>query len=391
MKLKNYAYISLFLLVISACSTTKKVEKNVASGNYDAALDMAYNELREDKSNEKLVENFKTAFDRANERDLKQIESLRTQNNPESLKRVYALYEQLDARQYQVITLQPLYVNGKEVDFDIKDYSAEIATSKKNYSDYLYNTASQKINSNNKLEAREAYELFNDLQYVNPDYVANLQDLIDRAKMKGSSLILLQLINNIAPLTTQDDINELTRISEANMSNPWVVYHTQRDYVYNYDYQVDINLERMDFTPEQVNTEVIPQQARVVDGWEYVYDANGNVAKDSLGNDIKRDKVITVQAEVKMFQQLKVGTLTGKVGVKNLKNNTNPETQPIQGEAKFENVYAQYRGDQRAISQDYYEALQKQAVAFPPDSLFVNYSMRDFKAKMLQYLDSKQF
>jgi hypothetical protein len=46
--------------------------------------------------------------------------------------------------------------------------------------------------------------------------------------MQGSSFVWLKLDNKIASATTQDDVNELLRIEESNMKNPWVIYHSYK-------------------------------------------------------------------------------------------------------------------------------------------------------------------
>ncbi len=390
MNFKNYFFLLTFIWLLSSCSASKKAENNIESGNYDEAFDIGFTQLSKDKGNDKLVLAFKKAFDKANERDLKQIDLLKTQNNPANFKRIYALYESLDARQYQVISLQPLYHNGKEVAFNITDYSNEIAVSKKNYSQYLLNAANEKMKGT-KLDAREAYKLYGELEYVNPTFANNITDLVYQAKMKGSSFVWLKLDNKIASATTQDDVNELLRIEESNMKNPWVIYHATKDKKINYDYEIGILLSHLNIAPQQVNSELVPQQARIKDGWEYIYDANGNVAKDSLGNDRKRDKIITVQAEVRVLQQLKSAQVDGTITIKNLINNTTTTNQPVLGEARFENTYAVYRGDQRAIEEKFYQLLQNKEMPFPIDSEFVKYALADFKNKMLQIVDNQSF
>jgi hypothetical protein len=390
MRFKNYFYFIAFIWLISSCSASKQAESNIKSGNYDEAFEIGFDKLSKDKGDDKLVLAFKRAFDKANERDLKQIDLYKTQNNPLNFKKIYALYEALDARQYQVISLQPLYHNGKEVAFNITDYSNEIAASKKNYSQYLLSAANEKMKGT-KLDAREAYKMYGELEYVNPTYVSNITDLINQAKARGSSFVWLKLENKISSATTQEDVNELLRIEESNMKNPWVIYHNTKDKKITYDYEVGILLSHLNIAPQQVNSELIPQQARIKDGWEYIYDSNGNVAKDSLGNDRKRDKIITVQAEVRVMQQIKSGQVDGTITIKNLTNNTTTANTPVLGEARFENTYAIFRGDQRAIEEKYYQLLQNKEVPFPIDSEFIKYSLADFKAKMLQIINNQQF
>ncbi len=391
--IKKYAIILSLLLISASCGSAKKAEKSIETGDYDTAFDIARDELYKDKhkkANQKLIPMLKEAYSKANERDIDKIKTLKKLNDPTYYKQIYSLYSSLDVRQDEVLMLQPLSYSDKEVNFKTKNYTSEISKSLKDYSEYLFNTASQQL-AGSKIDAREAHKNFNELEFVNPSYVSNLGDLIRQAKMKGSSLVLLKIQNNIQQYTTQEQLVELLRISESNMNNQWVVYHDQKDHSISYDYDINIKLDQTQITPDQMNSEVIQQQARVKDGWEFIYDGNGNVMKDSLGNDMKRDKIITVQAEVQMVQQLKSSKVDGIIDIKNLRTNSLLSTTPLFGEAKFENVFAQYRGDQRAIEEKYYQALQNKEVPFPTDTEFIKYALAEFRIKMLQLLDEQNF
>jgi hypothetical protein len=391
--MKKIVYIISLLLVISSCSSAKKAEKSIETGDYDKAFNIAITKLNEDKykkSNQKLIPMLKEAYTKANKRDQQKIENFKKLNNPVYLKDIYALYVAMDIRQDEVLMLQPLNYNNIEVTFETKNYKEDIDKSLLDYSSYLFNSGTKKL-AGSKYDAREAFELFNDLEFVNPNYKNNIGDLIRQAKFKGSSLVLLKLNNKLHEQTTQEQLDELMRISESNMSNPWVIYHKQKKNNLNYDFEIKIDLEKLHISPEQVNTEIIPQQAKVKDGWEYVKDGNGNVMKDSLGNDIKRDRIITVQAEVKMFQQTKVSRIDGKIKILDLINNSLVSDTPTFGEAKFENIFALFQGDQRAIDPKYHKALQNKEVPFPPDPEFVKYALAEFRIKMLQLFDGQNF
>ncbi len=389
---KASIFISI-LIVLSSCGSAKKAEKNISEGKYDQAFDIAYSALSQDKnkkSNQKLIPSLKEAYDKAYDRDIQNIKRLKKEKNPANLKKIYATYMAMDVRQDDVESLLPLYYDGKMVQFDTHDFTSDIAQSLKEYSDFLYNKGTQEL-SGSKMDARKAYKTFNDLEFVNPNYVDNLENLINQAKKKGSSFVLLKVQDKTPKSLDTKAFVDLTNINESNMQNQWVIYNAQQDPNTHYDYEATVNLDKIQITPEQVNTETIPQQARIKDGWEYVYDENGNVAKDSLGNDIKRDKIITVQAEVKMFQQRKAARIDGGIAIKNLNSNTQMAVTPLFGEAKFENIFAKYRGDQRAIEQKYVKALQNKEVPFPPDEEFIKYAIGDFKNKMLPILDQQPF
>ena len=381
------------LLIISSCSSAKKAEKSIQAGDYDSAFNLAVEKLSKDKhkkSNQKLIPSLQEAYDKANTRDLQRINRFKKLKDPSYLKDIYALYVVLDIRQDEVLMLQPLYYNNTEVVFRTKNYTQEIEKSRNEYASHLYSLGMQQL-AGSKIEARRAYNTFSELEFVHPSYTSNVGDLIRQAKLKGSSLVLLLLQNNISQFTTQEHTDELMRFSESNMQNKWVIYHKEKDNSVSYDYQVTAVLDQFHITPETVNTETIQQQARVNDGWEYVYDNNGNVMKDSLGNDIKRDKIITVQAEVRMIQQAKSGRVDGKVIIKDVKTNSLVSETPLFGEAKFENVFAKFRGDQRAIEEKYHKALQNKEVPFPTDTEFVKYALAEYRAKMLQLIDRQTF
>ena len=46
-------------------------------------------------------------------------------------------------------------------------------------------------------------------------------------------------------------------------------------------------------------------EKNIKDGFTYVLDTNGNVMKDSLGNDIKVDKIVKISAKKIEFEQTK--------------------------------------------------------------------------------------
>ena len=391
--LKKITFILSIVLVLSSCSATKKAEKSIASGDYDKAFNLAITKLNKDKykkSNQKLIPSLKIAFDKSNERDTKKIQILKKTSSLSNLRQIYALYVGMDVRQDEVIALLPLSFENKDIKFKTTDYTNKVKTSLTNYSKSLFSIAKQQL-AGSKLDARDAYDNFNDLEFVNPNYALNIADLITEAKIKGSTIVLLNIDNKIQQATTPELLDELTRISESNMNDEWVMYHNKSIANTTYDYKATINLDQILITPEQVNTETIPQKATVKDGWEYVYDSNGNVAKDSLGNDIKRDKIISVTAQVKMFQQLKTGRIDGGITIKNLRTHTTMSSTPLLGEAKFENVFALFQGDQRAIEEKYHQALQNKEAPFPIDPEFAKYCIADFRIKMLQVLDQQQF
>lgn len=380
------------LLVLAACGGTQKTTNYLQTGNYTEAFNNSVTQLTKDKSsksNQKHIPLLKEAYDKAAQQDLNEIKSLSTLNTTDALKRIHGKYLNLDLRQDEVRVLQPLYFEGNEVQFAFDDYSGELKESKDNYSKSLYNQAMQEMKGGTQ-GARSAYKHLEELIYINPTYKSNLDQLLQKAKNQGSSFVYVKFKNNVKSIA-KDSLLGFSRINSGGFDNPWVVFHDSYDRKVNYDYQVDINLDKLSFTNPEIKTQTVPQEGRVQDGWQYSLDANGNVRKDDKGNDIKVAKYKVVRAEVVLYQQNKTSKLDGTVSVKNLKTKQTLSNNPMFGEAKFQNTYGKYRGDQRAIEQKYYDALKAKEIPYPKDYLFTKYSISNFKQKVTALLSQQKF
>jgi len=384
--------LSILVITLLSCGSTQKATSHLQTGNYIEAFNASIAKLNKDKtkkSSQKHIPLLKEAYTKAVDDELKQIKILQKENSPESLKNIYGKYLNLDIRQDEVRALQPLYFEGNEMTFKFEDYSSAIKTSKNNYSASLYNNAIENLKGDH-LAARKAHKHLENLIYINPDYKTNLDDLLQKAKNKGSSFVYVTLKNNVKNIS-KDSIKDFTTINSANFTNQWVIYHTKKDRKIKYNYQVNITFDKLTYMPEKTEQQTVPQEAKVQDGWKYQLDGNGNVMKDDKGNDIKVANYKTITAEVALYQQNKSSKLDGAITIKDLNKRTTLSTNPEFGEAKFQHVYGKYRGDQRAIEQKYHEALNAKAIPYPKDHEFIKYSVSNFKQKVTALMSQQQF
>jgi len=390
--MKKLFLIITFAILLISCSGTQKATSNLQSGNYVGAFNTSIAQLNKDKTkkpNQKHIPLLKEAYTKAAAADLNGIASLKNSNTPDALKKVYGKYLNLDLRQDEVKVLQPLYYEGREMVFEFDDYTNKVKKAKDNYASSLYNLATKELKGDVQ-GARKAHKHLEELIYVHPTYKSNLDDLLKKAKNQGSSFVLVTLKNNIRSIS-KDSLKSFTRINSGNFDNQWVVYHDKKDHKIRYGYQIDVILNKFTLEPEKTQQQTVPQQAKVQDGWQYQLDANGNVMKDNKGNDMKVAKYKIVKAEIMLYQQSKISKLDGTITIKNIKNNTTISTKPEFGEAKFQNTYGKYRGDQRAIEQKYAKALQAKEAPYPKDYEFVKYSISNFKQKVTALLSQQQF
>ncbi len=389
--MKNILLTFLVLSILS-CGSTQKATSLIQTGNYTEAFNTSAEQLNKDKtkkSKQKHIPILKEAYTKAAIQDIEEIKRLKKQSTPENLKKIYVKYLNLDIRQDEIKALQPLYFEGNEVSFDFNDYTKKVKTSRNNYSTALYKSAIDKIKGN-QLDARVAYKHIEDLIYLDPTYRNDLDALLKKAKNKGSNFVYVTLKNNVKTISN-DSIKDFSVINSVNFNNPWVLYHNKKKKGVHYSHQIDIVLNKLIFEPEKTSQQTVPQEAKVQDGYQYKLDGNGNVMKDTKGNDIKIAKYKIVKAEVALYQQNKASKLDGLMTIKDLNKKTTIASNPMFGEAKFQNTYGKYRGDQRAIEQKYLKALQSKKVPYPKDYEFVKYSISNFKQKVTALLSQQQF
>ena len=196
--MKKSLLFTLILSLIISCSTSKQIEKAVSSGNYDQAIHDALGKLRTNKDKKgksDIIVMLQDAFNKASERDLKTIEYLAKDNNPENYLKNYDLYVDLDNRQERIKPILPLHVNNKEVRFNMKDYSNQIITNKNNASQHLYNNASALLKSSNKMDFRYAYNDFLEIENINPNF-KDVRQLINLAHEKGTDYVMVHMKND---------------------------------------------------------------------------------------------------------------------------------------------------------------------------------------------------
>ena len=88
----------------------------------------------------------------------------------------------------------------------------------------------------------------------------------------------------------------------------------------------------------------------VEDGFTYMLDKKGNVAKDTLGNDIKIKKYKTLQCALIETVQSKACRIDGDIEVVRLTTNTVLKKDPLGAQSSFEHVSARAMGDIKALN-----------------------------------------
>ena len=381
--------IILVTLLIS-CSSRKQVEKAINSGNYEKAIYDALDKLETNKNKKSKADYIlmlKDAYIKSVNRDLDKIKLLKKDNNPEFYKTIYETYQKLNSRQEAIKPFMPLQVNNKTVSFKFNDYSNDILNAKNKASNFLYEKGLTQLDSESKPEIREAYNTFKYIESINPNY-EKTREFMEEAHMLGTSYVLVGIKNQTEQIMPERLERDLLNFEAYGLNQFWTVYHASKDQNTNYDYTMTLQLKNINISPEQVKENQMVRERNIVDGWEYKLDENDNVVKDSLGNDIKVDKIINVKARYNEFTQLKSVQVIGDVIYVDLKTNNVIDTFIIESEFVFQNIYALFRGDKRALRKEERQLINNRSIPFPTNEQMVYDTGEDLKLKLKRIINS---
>ncbi|MDG1037463.1 MAG: hypothetical protein P8O89_00815 [Polaribacter sp.] len=393
--MKKQLLVILSFLVLISCSSIKNTQEAISTGNYDRAIDIAINNLKRNKTkkgNQPYVLMLEEAFVKATLRDLERISYLKKDQNPENLENIFVLYQNLKNRQERIKPLLPLSIlsKGRNANFKFSNYNDEIIASKNKLSDYLYRKVKVIFNTNNKLDYRTAY---NDLEYIekiNPNF-KDVRNLMTIAHNRGLDFVIVSMKNQTQKVIPKRLQQDLLNFDTYGLNDFWTVYHGNKDLNIKYDFGLELNLREIQVSPEQLREKEIIREKEVKDGFTYLLDDKGNQVLDKEGNKIKIDKMVRVRCELYQFTQLKSAKVIGQVKYVDLYSRQTIETYPIASEFIFQHIYANYRGDKRALESSYLDLIRLRTVPFPTSEQMIYDAGQDLKDRLKLIITQNNF
>lgn len=351
--------IPIFLL--ASCTSSKGYFNK---GQYDAAINKSVKKLMKKPTKVKEIDVLREALRIANEEDQNRIEFLRKSGQPDIWDEVFQRYNALKNRQ-QVVKRLPLSVRNA-INFIEKDYDLEIIEAQKKAAAYFYAKGDQLLQKGDKMSARKAYDNFQAVKTYYASY-RDVDDKINQARYMGTNFILFTYVNESQMIIPEDFEKELKRLSLSDLNRQWEEYHTTQIQDLDYDFLVSLKLKNISVSPEQVSEKRYEETKEVQDGWIYALDQNGNVAKDTAGNDIKHPKMVTLSCEVIETRLFKQAIVTGILEFKDLRTGQVVKTDPITAESVFEHFMARANGDLKALKPETKKKLGSRPAPFPSD------------------------
>ncbi|WP_028871803.1 hypothetical protein [Psychroserpens burtonensis] len=388
--MKQLLLTTVLLLVLTSCSGRKQIESAINHGNYDQAINDALKKLENNKDKKRkqdYIVMLEDAYYKVLEGDLLDVVHLKKDGNPEQYKTIYETYLDLEARQNAIKRVMPLQINGRNLDLKFNDYTLEIIDYRHKTSEYLIGQGIMLLDSEDKHKARQAYDIFSYIERINPNF-EDTRSLMTEAHNKGTDYVMVSIENQTRQIIPQQLEADLLNFDTYGLNQFWTVYHAQHISEVNYDFAMQLQLKRINISPEQVNSRQVLKQKNIVDGWEYQTDTHGNVMVDSLGNKIKIDKIVTIRARYFEVNQFKSTQVIADVVYTNLRTNQTLDAFAIDSEFVFEHFYATVRGDRRALNRQEHALTRNRRLLFPSDAQMVHDTGEDIKLKLKDIISS---
>jgi hypothetical protein len=356
------------LITVASCRTAQKF---VERGDYDGAIEFCVDRLAGRKKKKiEHVQGLELAFQKATERDMRAADALRAENRPDNWAKINRLYENIQYRQETITPLLPLTSNdGYTAKFQFVNIEKLLSESRTEAAEYEYQrglTHMEQARAGDKSAARRAYNAFdNTSKYF--DTYKNASALKDEMHRLGTVHILFSIENNsntILPVGFEDRVLD---IQPADLNTFWRKYYADTPKNIKTDYHAVWHLESVDMSPERIQERITTETREIEDGFEFVYNQDGSVKKDSLNNPIKQRRYVQVRAEVLEARQTKAARLGGTIRIYEMNGQRSLESHSLGTEMLFDHCAVTYRGDERALCDDTRRRVGIGPVPFPTD------------------------
>jgi len=357
-------YIFFALLIVFSVSSCVSSKKHFRKGNFDQAIDISVDKLKRKPTKEKEIETLNRAYKYATMYDNERIEFLRKSGQPDIWEEVLIIYENMKRRQNRIRVL-PVTVLDR-IDFKLVNIDNEIIEAQKKAAAYLYAHALSLIENGRKESIRKAHSELLKIKNLYSHY-KDVDNLLQKTLDMGTTYVHFNLRNSTDLVLHRDFEKELYKIGLADLNSKWVVYHSRKVENVSYDYVIVLNIRHIDLSPDMVKEVHYTETKEVADGFEYVLDANGNVMKDSLGNDIKVPKTKIISCNIIETQLSKMVTINSTIDLIETATGQLVKTNPMSSQYFFEHAFAIVHGDINALKPATLEKTRRKPIGFPHD------------------------
>lgn len=380
--------IILFLSICFSCSPVKKINEHVISGEFDKAINKTIDELKKTKNRKKKDQYkliLKDVFNKSVIKSQNKISGLKKDKNPEFYYEIYLEYQKLIDRQNKLMN-----ISSSSLKFNFKNYDNDHIEFRYKTSNYYLELSKSLISKNDKLDYRNAYDYLIIIESINPNYL-DTRPLINLCLSRGKDHISLNVLNESNSVIYKELQKDILNINGYDINSKWKSFHSAKDnYSGKIDFFIDLAFKAFIISPERILEKENTKEKNIKDGYTYQLDDDGNVMTDSLGNDIKIDKIVKILVKTKEFNQSKSAKVIAEVRYFDNKN-IMIEKFPLESKFWFKNIYLEFTGDKRVLSKKDKRLLKGRFLPFPPDEVLLFNNSENIKQKLKNIIYNSGF
>jgi hypothetical protein len=347
---RTFTILSLAIILLSSC---KNIQKMVDKGQYDEAIVYAAEQLQgEEHKKTRYVTALEDAFAKVMARDYDRLAYMKSSDRPEYYGKIYQLYKKIERRQERIRPFLPLISeDGYVAHFKMTDVRPALQEFAEKDAAHHYDLAVRYLNeytADNKVKARSAYRSLLEVQQYFSIY-KDMESLMEEAEILGTEHVYITTL--LDPYAMLDPLsrNAFDNIDIRGLDKRWIAFHNVIHGDLTYDYKVSLEMKEVLVDGEQERAHTYHYTREIQDGWNYLLDERGNVAKDTLGNDIKMPKYVEVRARITEVERQKQARLVADLVVIDLHSGREIDRYPIDANIDFHGFSCRLRGDKRAL------------------------------------------
>ena len=374
-------------LVLGSCNSIKRNEKQLAQGKYDQVVNSVSDQLKnkpDHKDKKQLIALLEKAYKLAVKEDMRQLDRLQTEPNGANSSNIYWIYKGLDQRQDRIRPLTEVM----PISAQFQDYTMPLRKAKNAYARFLYNQAQGMLALNDKGKAREAHKLLVEIKKLQPEF-SGIDNALAQARDQGTEHIGVKIKYEASAVLPGPLLKEIQWYRPNNMDEFWLNYHFEPGNG-PLDQNVQLNINKLSFGPDQLTHETLTREKSIEDGWEYAVDRYGNVVRDSLGQPIKVPIIKIVRATLMRSHQHKEGIMQAKIWTQNHKLGTKQGPFPLNELLVFDNYYGRFEGDREALLPEDLEMVNNRPLPFPTDSQMTGDLANQLKSSFTRWLKQQE-
>ncbi len=355
LKLKYFVFAAL---LFAACSTGKNA---LDKGNYDVSVFKAIGRLKNAPTNKEAQYVLQVAYDLAIKEHKRGIEEAKLSSDRLKWEEILAHYQKINQLSDEVNDA-PAAMNI--IHNPIK-YLTEVEESKYNAASGRYNLGLSQLSDNNYISAKNAYYNFEKAQYFYPNY-KDVQSKLDEAYWAAVIKVVVkpvELNSNYYQLSNQYFQDQVNQFMANYQQNKFVIFYSEQ---------------------QAAIQKIVPNQVLrlsfddFVVGQTYVKEKVEKLKKDSvLISDTRANGKVygSVYATLSIFNKKVASTGVLDLTISDWQTGKIINRKKIQGTYIWQDQWASYRGDDRALTRQDFAMTRKREVLPPaPRLLFVEFT-----------------